>query len=101
MFSAVSCVKRDRDLGRKFESGASNCERKRKAVLERKSVELNGPFLQFLKRNCDASVSNRDLGEKESEETAGAKCDSFDDQIVREKMANAETTYFNGRASVT
>jgi hypothetical protein len=43
----MSGVKRDRDLGRKFESGAF--KRKIKAVLERKNVELCGSLLKFLK----------------------------------------------------
>jgi hypothetical protein len=61
LFSAMSGVKRDLDLGRKFESGASR--RKRKAKLERKNLELSGSHLKLLKRNDDASVSNKDLGE--------------------------------------
>jgi hypothetical protein len=57
-------VKRYRDLGRKFESGASKT--KRKAELERKNLESSGSHLTFLKRNDDANVSNKDLGENES-----------------------------------
>jgi hypothetical protein len=48
----MSGVKRDRDLRRKFESGAS--KRKIKAELERKNLELCGPLLKFLKINDDA-----------------------------------------------
>jgi hypothetical protein len=55
-FCAISGVKRNRNLGRKFESGAS--KRRRKAELERKNIELSGSLLKFLKRNDDASVSN-------------------------------------------
>jgi hypothetical protein len=61
----MSGVKRDRDLGREFESGAS--KRKIKAELERKNLELSGSLLKFFKRD-DASVSNKDLGENESGE---------------------------------
>jgi hypothetical protein len=59
-----SGVKQDLDFGRKFESGAY--KRKRKAEFERKNLEVSGSHLQFLKRNNDASVSNKDLGENES-----------------------------------
>jgi hypothetical protein len=59
-------VKRNRDLGRKFEFGAS--KGKRKAESERKNLELSGELQKFLKRNDDASVSNKDLGENESGE---------------------------------
>jgi hypothetical protein len=48
----MSGVKRDRDLGRKFEPGAS--KRKVKAELERKNLELSGSLLKFSKRNDDA-----------------------------------------------
>jgi hypothetical protein len=61
----VGC-KRDRDLGRKSESGAS--KRKIKAELQRNNLELSGSLLKILKRNDDASVSNKDLGESESGE---------------------------------
>jgi hypothetical protein len=53
----MSSVKRDRDLGRKFESGAF--KRNRKAELERKNLELSESRLKFLKRNHDANVSNK------------------------------------------
>jgi hypothetical protein len=59
-------VKRGRDLGRKFGFGAS--KRKRKTELERKNLEFSGSLLKFLKRNDDASVSNKDLGENQSGE---------------------------------
>jgi hypothetical protein len=62
----MSGDKWDRDLGRKFESVAS--KRKRKPELERKNLELSESLLTFLKRNDDASVSNKDLGENESGE---------------------------------
>jgi hypothetical protein len=50
-------VKRDRDLGRESETVAS--KRKRKAELERKNLELSAKLLKFLKKNDDASVSNK------------------------------------------
>jgi hypothetical protein len=56
LFRLVRC--QDRDLGRKFESGTS--KRKRKAELQRKNPELCGSLLKLLKRNGDASVSNKD-----------------------------------------
>jgi hypothetical protein len=59
-------VKRDHDLERKFEPDAS--KRKGKVELERKNLELSGSLLKFFKRNDNASVSNKDLGENESEE---------------------------------
>jgi hypothetical protein len=62
----MSDVKRDHDLGRKFESGAS--KRKRKAELERNNIDIIGSLLTFLKRHDVASVSNKDLGENESGE---------------------------------
>jgi hypothetical protein len=54
----MSGVKWDRDIGRKSESGAS--KRKRKIELVRNNLELSGSLLKFLKRNGDASVSNKD-----------------------------------------
>jgi hypothetical protein len=48
LFSAMSGVKRDRDLGCKFEFDAS--KRKRKAELERKNLELSRSVLKFLKK---------------------------------------------------
>jgi hypothetical protein len=41
-------VKRDHDVGRKFESGAS--KRKRKAELERKTLEVSGSLLKFFEK---------------------------------------------------
>jgi hypothetical protein len=40
----------------------------KKAELERKNQELGGSLLIFLKRNDDASVSNKDFGENVSGE---------------------------------
>jgi hypothetical protein len=62
----LSVVKRDRDLGRKFESGVS--KRKRKAELLRKNQERSVSLLKFYKINEDASARNKDLGENESGE---------------------------------
>jgi hypothetical protein len=59
-------VKRDRDLGRKFVSSTS--KRKIKAELEWKNLELSGSLIKFLKRNDDASVSKKDIGENEGGE---------------------------------
>jgi hypothetical protein len=36
---------------------------KEKEKLERKNLEVSGPLIKFLKRNDDARVSNKDLGE--------------------------------------
>jgi hypothetical protein len=55
LFSATSGFKQDRNLGRKFESGAS--KRKREAELERKNLELSTSLLKFLERNDDESVT--------------------------------------------
>jgi hypothetical protein len=41
---------------------------KRKSELERKNIELSESLVKFLKRNDDASVSNKDSGENESGE---------------------------------
>jgi hypothetical protein len=60
----MSGVKQDHDLGRKSESVAS----KRKAELERKNLELSESLPKFLKRNDDASVCYKELGENESGE---------------------------------
>jgi hypothetical protein len=69
-------VKQDHDLGTKFASGAP--KRKRKAELEQKNPELSGSFVKFLKRNDDASVTNKDLYENESGEQVETKCNSSD-----------------------
>jgi hypothetical protein len=94
----MSGVKRDRDLGRKFDSGAS--KRKSKAELERKNLELSGSLLKFVKINYDARISNKDLGENESGEPVESKCGYSDDEIVREKRATAEATCLKGPTSV-
>jgi hypothetical protein len=89
--------KRDCDLGRKFESSASR--RKRKAELQQKNLELGGPLLKFLKRNHNASVSNKDTGKNESGEPVETKCDSSN-KIVCEYRATAEATCLKGTTSV-
>jgi hypothetical protein len=53
-----------------------------------------------LKRNDDASLSNKDLGENESGEPAEIKCDSSDDEIVCQYRATAEATCLKGPTSV-
>jgi hypothetical protein len=82
----MSGVKRNRDLGRKFESGAS--KRKRKAQLERKNIELSRSLAKFLKRNDDVSVSNKDLGENESGEPV---------EDLHESGESALERYFSNR----
>lgn len=54
MFSAMSGVKQDHDLGIKFESSAS--KRKIKDQLEQKNLKLSESLLEFLKRNDHTSV---------------------------------------------
>jgi hypothetical protein len=51
----MSGVKWDRDLGRKFESGASNI--KIKAELERKNLELSGSLSNIFKNKLHASIT--------------------------------------------
>jgi hypothetical protein len=97
LFSATSGVKRGHDLGRKLESLASI--RKKKA-LKRKNLKLRGSLLNFFKRNDDACVSNKDLGENESGEPVENKCEFFDDEIVREYRATAKDSCLKGPTSV-
>jgi hypothetical protein len=59
LFSALG-VKRHRDLGKNFESGAY--KRKIKAHIDQKILELCRPLLTFLKINDDVTVRNKDLG---------------------------------------
>jgi hypothetical protein len=86
----MSGVKWDGYLGKKFESSAS--KRKRKAELEPKNLELSASLLKFLKRNDDASLSNKDLGENQSGEPVETKCDASNDEIVCWYRATAEAT---------
>jgi hypothetical protein len=80
----MSGVKRDRDLGRKFQSGAS--ERKIKDEIQGKNLELSGSLLKFLKRNDDARVSNKDLGENESGEPVEDLHESGESVLDRHKV---------------
>jgi hypothetical protein len=91
----MSGVKRDRDLGRKFEAVAS--KRKRQPELQRKNLELSRSHIKVLKRNDDESVNNN-LGEHESGEPV--ETTSSSDKIVREYRATAEATSLKGPTSV-
>jgi hypothetical protein len=53
-----------------------------------------------LKRNNDATASNKDLSENVSGNPVETKCDSSDDEIVQECRATAEDTYLKGPSAV-
>jgi hypothetical protein len=81
LFSAMSDVKPDRDLGGQNESGAS--KRKREAELERKNLELSGSLLHFLKRIEEASLSKCKIYVKLKVEGRWKTCMSWVSKFLR------------------
>jgi hypothetical protein len=95
---AMSGVKRNRDLRRKF--NPVHLKEKSKVKLERKNLELSGSLLKVFKRNGVASASNKDLGRNKSGKPAESKCCFCDDEVVRQCMKTAEVTRLKGPSSL-